>query len=113
MSIFEAHNMPFAAAFVLVLLLALVQAIGLGDAEVDPSTGVEVDTGMQPGALDGVFTLLGIGRVPLTIWLAVFLFGFAAIGVSIQSLSDNLLGAPLYRCTAGSPRSSLPRPPCR
>ena len=55
---------------------------------------------MQPGALDGVFTLLGIGRVPLTIWLAVFLFGFAAIGVSIQSLSDNLLGAPLYRWVA-------------
>ena len=105
MSIFEAHNMPFAAAFVLVLLLALVQAIGLGDmfggdAEVDPSTGVEVDSGLQPGALDGVFTLLGIGRVPLTIWLAVFLFGFAAIGVSIQSLSDNLLGAPLYRWVA-------------
>jgi membrane protein implicated in regulation of membrane protease activity len=71
-----------------------------GDAEVDPSTGVEVDSGMQPGALDGIFTLLGIGRVPLTIWLAVFLFGFAAIGVSIQSLSDNLLGAPLYRWVA-------------
>jgi membrane protein implicated in regulation of membrane protease activity len=105
MSIFEPYNTPFAVAFVLVLLLALVQAIGLGDmfdgdTVADPSAGAEGGPGLQPGALDGVFTLLGIGRVPLTIWLALFLFGFAAIGVSIQSLAQSLVGAPLNRWVA-------------
>ncbi|KWV94947.1 YqiJ family protein [Erythrobacter sp. AP23] len=105
MSIFEAHNMPFAVAFVLVVALAIVQAVGLGDlfcsdADVDPAAGVDGEAAIQPGALDGLYTLLGIGRVPLTIWMALLLFGFAAIGVSTQALAESLTGVPLHRWLA-------------
>ena len=80
MSIFEAHNMPFAVAFVLVLLLAMAQALGLGDflggdAEADLTADVEGQAVPEAGTLDGLSTLLGIGRVPFTVWLALFLFG--------------------------------------
>ena len=97
MTLLEPHNMPFAAALVIMLVLALVQLIGvadLGDADVD----LDVDGEGLPDAsmLDGLLTLLGIGRVPLTIWLAMFLLMFAGIGLSIQELAANLTGGPLY-----------------
>lgn len=87
--------MPFAAALVIMLILALVQLIGVadfGDADVDLDGEGLPDASM----LDGLLTLLGIGRVPLTIWLALFLFLFAGIGLSIQELAANLTGGPLY-----------------
>ena len=97
MTLLEPHNMPFAAALVIMLILAIVQLIGVadfGDADVD----MEVDADGMPdaGMLDGLLTLLGIGRIPLTIWLALFLFLFAGIGLSIQELAANLTGGPLY-----------------
>ncbi len=42
MSIFEPHNLPFAAALLLMLLLAFVQALGLFDA-FDTDAGVDLD----------------------------------------------------------------------
>ena len=97
MTLLEPHNMPFAAALVIMLILAIVQLIGVadfGDADVD----LDVDGEGLPDAsmLDGLLTLLGIGRVPLTIWLALFLFLFAGIGLSIQELAGSLTGSPLY-----------------
>lgn len=97
MTLLEPHNMPFAAALVIMLVLAVVQLIGVadfGDADVD----LDADSDGLPdaGMLDGLLTLLGIGRVPLTIWLAVFLFLFAGIGLSVQELAQNLTGSPLY-----------------
>ena len=105
MTLFEPHNMPFAAALVLMVLLAIVQLVGLGDAfgadaDIELDADVDGDAAIQAGAIDGLFTLLGIGRVPLTIWLALFLFAFAALGVSIQALAEGLTGAPLYRWLA-------------
>lgn len=103
MTLLESHNLPFAVAFVFVLLLALVQAFGLADmfgADGEIDANIENDAGLQGGAFDGLFTLLGIGRVPLTVWLALFLFAFAAIGVSVQELSAQVTGSPLYRWLA-------------
>ena len=88
------HNMPFAAALVIMAILAVVQLIGIadfGDADVDAGG----DGMPEAGMLDGLLTLLGIGRVPLTIWLALFLFLFAAIGISIQELAQGMTGSPL------------------
>ncbi len=106
MSLFADHNLPFAVALLFMVLLAAVQAIGLdftGDADLD--IGTDIDAGLDadfdadglPGGGIGAFIagVLGFGRVPLTIWLATFLFAFAAIGVSGQALSENLLGAPM------------------
>lgn len=97
MTLLEPHNMPFAAALAIMLVLAIVQMIGVadfGDADVD----LDVDGEGMPdvGMFDGLLTLLGIGRIPLTIWLALFLLMFAGIGLSIQELATSLTGGPLF-----------------
>ena len=97
MTLLEPHNMPFAAALVIMAVLAIVQFIGVadfGDADVD--LDADGDGLPDAGMFDGLLTLLGIGRVPLTIWLALFLFLFAAIGISVQELAENMTGSPLY-----------------
>ena len=97
MTFLAPHNMPFAAALVIMAILAVVQLIGIadfGDADADMDAGG--DGIPEAGMLDGLLTLLGIGRVPLTIWLALFLFLFAAIGISIQELAQGMTGTPLY-----------------
>ena len=107
MELLETHNLPFAAALLVMLLLAIVQVIGLGDmfggdADLDLDADMDGDAAIQAGALDGMFTLLGIGRVPLTIWLALFLFLFAGIGLGVQELAESLTGSPLYVWLAAS-----------
>jgi hypothetical protein len=109
-TLLEAHNMPFAAALLVMLLLAIIQAVGLGDmlggadAEIEAEPGIapDGDSAVPGGMIDGLFTLLGIGRVPLTIWLALFLLLFAGIGVGLQSLAAALTGAPLDRLLAAA-----------
>ena len=100
MTLLEPHNLPFAIAMGLMVLLALVQVLGLGDwgvdADLDPEIGADADASLQPGMVEGLLTLLGVGRVPLTIWLALFLLMFAGIGLSVQELATSLTGAPLY-----------------
>lgn len=108
MTLLEPHNLPFAVALALMVLLAAVQAFGLGDAlgEADADAGsVEPD-----GATGALAALLGLGRVPLMVWLALFLLIFAAVGVSIQQLAAGLLGAPLDRWLAalGAGAAALP-----
>ncbi|MBX7514073.1 YqiJ family protein [Qipengyuania sp. GH38] len=95
MTLLEPHNMPFAAALVIMLILALVQLIGVadfGDADVDLDGEGLPDASM----LDGLLTLLGIGRVPLTIWIMLFLGVFAIVGLSIQAIAEDLTGSTLY-----------------
>lgn len=98
MSLLADYNLPFAAALVLMVLLAILQVSGIGhlfgdaDADVDGHSGV--------GHFGGLPDLLGVGRVPLMIWLALFLFVFAAIGVSLQGFAESLTGTPLYRWLA-------------
>ncbi|WP_100261407.1 YqiJ family protein [Qipengyuania seohaensis] len=97
MTLLEPHNMPFAAALVIMLILAVVQLIGIadfGDADVD--LDADADGMPDAGMLDGLLTLLGIGRVPLTIWIMLFLGAFAIIGLSVQALADDLIGGPFY-----------------
>jgi hypothetical protein len=100
MSLLADYNMPFAAALVLMVLLALLQLIGLGamfgDADLD------ADADGHAGFADGLLSFLGIGRVPFMVWLASFLLVFAALGVSIQALADGLLGGPLDRWLAAA-----------
>ncbi len=99
MTLLEPHNMPFAAALVFMLVLAIAQMVGLTDmfdAEVDVDADVDGDAAIEGSALDGLFTLLGIGRVPLTIWLALYMFLFAGIGIGVQGLAQSMTGSPLY-----------------
>lgn len=105
MSLLADHNMPFAAALCLMVLVALVQMMGLGGVDFDADGDIDLDLDGDGadgagGVLDGLMSFIGLGRVPFMIWLAVFLFLFAALGVGIQSLADSLTGAPLYRWLA-------------
>lgn len=102
MAIFEPYNMPFAAALVLMALLTLVQAIGLADHLGDHDAPVHADVSAPAGLADGLASLIGLGRVPLTVWLALFLGIFAALGVSIQHLAEGLVGGPLDRWVAAA-----------
>ena len=98
MSLLADYNMPFAAALVLMGLLALLQLVGIGHAFGDH----DIDADGHDGLADGLLSLIGVGRVPFMIWLASFLFVFAAIGAGGQALADSLLGAPLDRWVAAA-----------
>lgn len=81
----DAPNLPFAVSLMLMLLIGLVEAIGLGGAAID----LDHDVG---GAWLG---WLGLGRVPLLILLTVFLALFGTIGLAVQQVATALLGASL------------------
>lgn len=106
MSILETYNMPFAAALVLMAMLAVIQMIGLadlfGDHDVAMHDAGHADVNASNGLMDGLFSLIGLGRLPLMVWLPVALGLFAGLGVSIQALAANLLGTPLDRWVAAA-----------
>lgn len=111
MSILEAYNLPFAAALVLMVMLAVVQVVGLadflGDVDADFGADIDGDAAISAGPLDGLFSVIGLGRVPLMVWLVLFLGLFAALGVGIQELAIGFTGGPLDRwlaavCAAGA-----------
>lgn len=117
MSLLADYNLPFAAALVLMALIALVQAVGLGGFELDAEADVGADldaqtggSGSDAGVSGGIASLLGLGRVPLMIWLASFLLLFAASGLAIQALAESLTGAPLgpWLAAAFAAAASLP-----
>ena len=98
MSLLADYNMPFAAALVLMALLGVLQVVGLGSVFGD----TDLDADPDGGFADGLVSFLGLGRVPLMVWLVSFLLMFAALGVGIQALADALLGAPLDRWVAAA-----------
>ena len=93
MSLLDAHNLPFAAALFIILALLIIQVSGLAD--MAGGADAEADVGAEPTALSGVSTILGLGRIPFTIWLATFLLTFAGLGLGMQELAVHLLGTPL------------------
>ena len=95
MSLFEPHNLPFLIGFGVLAVIAVLQLTGVSEAiegagEFDSPDGLEVG-----GFGDALTALLGLGRVPLLIWLAALLFVFATIGVIGQAVLVSTLGAPL------------------
>jgi len=96
------HNLPFMAALVVMVLLALAQLFGALDFDSDGGFDADLDGDGHLGFVEGLLSLFGIGRLPFTVWLALFLFLFAGLGVGIQSLAEGLLGAPLDRWLAAA-----------
>lgn len=95
MSLLEPHNLPFLIAFGALAVIALLQVTGVsevieGAGEFDAGDGLEVG-----GLGEALTTLLGLGRVPVLIWLAALLFVFAVVDVIGQSVLTSMLGAPL------------------
>ena len=70
-----------------------------GDADIDLDLDVEGDIAGDPtsaGLGGAITTLLGLGRVPLLVWLIVFLLLFGIIGMSVQAFAQELTGGPLF-----------------
>jgi hypothetical protein len=95
MSLLAAHNLPFVLALAALGVLAIVQVSGLGDA-LDGAGDFDVDSGLELGGFGEALTaLLGLGRVPLLIWLASLLLAFGGIGLVGQAWITDWFGAPL------------------
>jgi hypothetical protein len=102
MSLLADYNMPFAAALVLMVLIALLQVFGLGHFFGDSDVDGDIDADIHGGPIDGLLSFVGVGRVPFMVWLASFLLVFAGIGVGGQAVAESLLGAPLDRWLAAA-----------
>ncbi|MEO1220734.1 MAG: OB-fold-containig protein [Pseudomonadota bacterium] len=100
MTLFEAYNLPFAGAAILLVFIALAQLIGMGDmfegaeADIDLEVDLDADPTAAGGLSEALQTVFGIGRVPFLIWLSVLLFAFTVIGVVGQQVLASVLGAP-------------------
>jgi len=100
-TLLEPYNLPFAIALAALFAVGLLQLIGAGDlfdgaGDVEIDIDADVADGLEAsGFMDGLMTLLGLGKVPFLIWLSTLLFVFALIGVVGQALISNVTGAPL------------------
>lgn len=101
LSLLEAHNLPFAISLAALFIIALLQIIGVGDLfegaeDIEIEIDADIADGLEAsGLLEGVMSLLGIGRVPFLIWLASLLLIFSITGVVGQWLIDSVTGSPL------------------
>ncbi len=116
MMILEPHNLPFAAAAILLVFIALAQIIGMGDffdgaeADIDLDAADGADALSGGGFVEGMFSVMGLGRVPFLIWLTVLLFVFAGIGVAGQELIQSIFGEPIAPLWAGLAAASVALP---
>lgn len=95
MSLLAPYNLPFLLALIALALIALVQVTGVGDA-LDGAGDLDADAAFDAGGLgEAVTALLGLGRVPLLIWLASLLLIFGSLGLIGQAWIADWLGAPL------------------
>jgi hypothetical protein len=82
---------PFAIAFVVMIGIGLIEAIGLGLGHLDlhPDLHAETDGG-------GVLDWLGLGHeLPILIWLTSLLGCFTLAGIAIQQGATIVTGSPL------------------
>ncbi|MEE4315404.1 MAG: OB-fold-containig protein [Erythrobacter sp.] len=95
MSLLEPHNLPFLLAFGALALVAVLQISGVADA-LEGVGDFDAPDGLEAGGLaEGLTSLLGLGRVPVMVWLACLLFTFGTAGVIGQAVIAGTLGAPL------------------
>src|SRR5690606_41632027 len=83
------ENVAFSSALLLMLLIGVVQATGLvGDMD-----AADIDAS-DAGAADALLAWAGIGRVPLLMWLVIFVAVFGARGLGLQQLMSSLAVRP-------------------
>ena len=102
MSLFADYNLPFLIAAGLMVLALVLQLVGLADWDIagEPDLDVDAADSGSAGLGGALLTLLGLGRVPLMVWLLVFLLLFTVIGMGLQAFAEELTGAPLYPALA-------------
>lgn len=92
------ENVIFAVGGLILAGLAVLQISGITDFA--PDLDAESDLGMD-GIGDGLLSFLGIGRLPLMIWLALYTMLFTLIGFGGQQFLQSLTGALLPAILAG------------
>lgn len=80
---------PFSVAFAVMTGVGLIEAAGLG---IGSAGHTAVDSDADGG---GFLDWLGLGELPLLIWLTSLLACFVVIGVAMQQVSSQWFGAPL------------------
>lgn len=101
MTLLEPHNLPFAIALAALFVIAFLQVIGAGDIfegadDIEIEVDADVADGLEAsGFMDGLATVLGLGRVPFLIWLSCLLFVFSLTGVVGQWIIGSVTGSPL------------------
>jgi hypothetical protein len=97
------ENVMFAAGGLLLVGLALLQVSGITD--LAPDLDSDADAGGSDFG-DGLLSFLGIGRLPLMIWLALFIMLFTLIGFGGQQFAWSLTGS-LLPATFAGPAAAL------
>lgn len=83
-------NVPFMAALVLMLLIGIAEAVGLGGFSAgDAADGFEIDADAP-----SLLSWLNVGRLPLLMLVVVFLFVFGKIGLLGQQAFAAITGRP-------------------
>jgi len=85
--------MPFAISFVVMLGIGLIEAVGLGLGHIDVHADVAGDANAD-GAGATLLDWLGLGEMPVLIWLTALLACFTLLGLAIQQGATAWLGAP-------------------
>jgi len=82
---------PFAIAFLAMVGIGLIEAIGLGIGHLDLDHDIDGDVGHW-----SVLDWLGLGsQIPILIWLTSLLACFSLSGVALQQVATAIGGAPL------------------
>lgn len=81
------ENLPFVVALILMLMIGLVEAIGLGAGAAHLDFHADGDADL--------LGWLGVGQVPLLMLLVVFLALFGLIGLTLQQIVTGMAGVPM------------------
>jgi hypothetical protein len=86
------ENVPFFAALLLMLLIGLVEAIGLGGGAA-LGDGLDADVDGELGH-PSLLSWLNVGKLPPLMLIVVFLFSFGLVGLILQQAIAGIFGRP-------------------
>ena len=89
------ENLPFTVALLVMLMIGVVEALGLGASAAHLDIHADAHFGGE------LLDWLGVGRVPLLILLVVFLAIFGMAGLTLQQVAAEMFGGPLDPWIAG------------
>ena len=106
---FARSHLPFVGAGLLLIGLMILQFSGLTYFAPDLDSDMDGDVD-GAGVADGLLSFLGLGRLPLMIWVAVLLLMFMLIGFAGQQIVQGLTGMLLspWLATPAAALAALP-----
>lgn len=92
----------FSLAFVVMLGIGLIEAIGLGFGNFDFGADLDSSAGAGEMELPDALGWLGLKHgLPILVWLTSLLGCFTIVGVAVQQISTAIFGSPLHWGIAG------------